>query len=386
MNEIIDLREYVYTLNKLPDLYESLRMVDEDFILLSNDIEPLEPTKNIIIVKDIPRYFDIKNKSLSKGIKHLCTEQYSGFSINFKNVTSTDDYLKSRFGSSSRYKLRRSIKKLEKCFDINYKMYFGEMSKQDYDFIFEEFFRLLEIRSIEKGILNNRNLKRKSYYHELVYNLILQKKASFYVIYNGYNPIDICLNFHLNDIVYQLIRTYDINYSKFNTGYVDLIKQIDWCIENHVSFINFSYGDFYWKRRWCNSVYKYDSHIFYNSKSIKSIASAYLYNAKIKIKHILRENKIIDKYHEIKLKIHHFLNTKKEFEIEVIDIDFNRAEPLDCKIDFYKNDYNFLRRYIYEFLFNFNEEEKDIKVYKLLKPLKSFLVIGKKNKIIINVK
>ncbi len=161
MKEIIDFKNYVFTLNKLPNFYETIRVSSEDDIFLSNNEVLQEPCEKVIIIKDVPQYFDVKIKELPKYIKWFNTEQYAGFLINFKNIASTDQYLKSRFGNSSRYKLRRSIKKLENCFDINYRMFYGEMSKEAYDFIFDEFFRLLEIRSVEKEIIDNENVKNQ---------------------------------------------------------------------------------------------------------------------------------------------------------------------------------------------------------------------------------
>jgi len=387
MNEILDFREHIFLLDKLPEFYKTLSSeYSNDFHFTNDDSCIRKPKNNFILVKDIPRYVNIEGKYLPKNIKLITVEQYSGFLINFKSVDSVDTYLKSRFGNTSRYKLRRSIKKLEACFDISYKMYFGDISKKEYDFVFEEFFRLLQLRSIEKGILDNRNIKRKNYYYKLVYPLILKKKASFFIIYNGSNPIDICLNFHVNNIVYQLIRTYDINYSKFNTGYIDLIKQIEWCINNNISFINFSYGDFYWKRRWCNTIYKYDYNIFYNSKSIKSTAKTFIYVTKIKIKHVLREKGLMAKYHEMKRKINNIFNSAKKLEIETHIIDFKKEVNVETEIYFYKANYNFLKRSIYEFLFNFNEKEKDIKIYNLMNNSNEYLIVGKENKIIIKTK
>jgi len=40
-------------------------------------------------------------------------------------------------------------------------MFYGEMSKEAYDFIFDEFFRLLEIPSVEKEIIDNENVKNQ---------------------------------------------------------------------------------------------------------------------------------------------------------------------------------------------------------------------------------
>lgn len=387
MTEILDFRENIFLLDNLPDPYKNLSTSFSSDFYYNNDNTDLKRLKNnILIIKDIPRYFNVQEQVLPKNIKVLKIEQYSGFMIGFEGVESVDAYLKTQFGNSSRYKLRRSIKKLESSFNISYKMYYGDISKQEYDFVFEEFFKLLHTRALEKGIFDHFQIKRKDFYYNLVYPLILKRKASLFVIYNGKNPIDVCLNFHNKNFVYQLIRTYDINFSKFNTGYIDLMKQIEWCIDNKASFINFSYGDYYWKRRWCNTVYKYDYNMFYNSKSIKSTTKAFLFTTEFKIRHLLREKGLIDKYHEIKSKIKNTFNSTKSFEIEIINVDFKTEIAMESEIDFYLAHYDFLRRSIYEFLFNFNEKEKDLKVYKLLDTSNDYLVVGKENNIIVRIK
>ncbi len=78
-------------------------------------------------------------------------------------------------------------------------------------------------------------------------------------------------------------------------------------------------------------------------------------------------------------KIYDFIKPKKEFKIQVIDIEFNKNITVDFEIDFYNASYNFLKRSIYEFLYNFNEKEKNIKVYILLKNPNDYLVLGKEN-------
>ena len=370
-----------FTLRKLPNFYTSIiNDLNNELILLNEDGDPLNITNKVLVIEDVPRYFKVAQSLLPREVGMKTLKQYPGFLINFDGINDLDQYLSSQFGRSSRYKLRRSIKKLESCFDIRYKMFHGQMSKEEYDFIFEEFYRLLAIRSAEKGIKNNRNLKTKAVYYELVYPMILDKKASFYVIYDRNIPIDICLNFHLDNVIFQFIRTYDIDYSKFNTGYIDLMKQIEWCIAKNIKFISFSKGDFYWKRRWCNTVYDYDYHVLYDKRSLKTVIKANLFCYKMRLWQILREKNIIKWYHnnirDKRLKILASLHKNPEFKIFDFDKKINPNEIE--RVEYGDQDYISLKRVINEFLFEYNENEKNVRLYKLIEIPSSYLLCGKK--------
>lgn len=386
-NKPIDFLESIYILNNLPHFYKEANCdYTNNFHFKNPENVGFESIANTIaIVKDIPSYLDVTEHVLPKNIKQVKVPYYSGYAINFKGVDSTESYLKSRFGNSSRYKLRRSIKKLESAFDISYKMYYGDISQRDYDIVMEAFFELLQIRSIEKGIIGNRNVKRKDFYYNSIKPLILEKRASLFVIYNGKAPIDICLNLHHDTVIFQLIRTYDINYSKYNTGYIDLIKQIDWCLTNNIRFITFGYGGYFWKKRWCNHTYPYRFDIFYNKKSPKSIAKSLVQLTNLKLRHFLRERGYIDKFHNAKNSIKERLKPTKTLEISLEDIAYDTKLDLGEKLDIYGENCGFLRRYVFDYLFNANEKEKDIELYAVKDKANTYLIKGVKNKAIISV-
>ncbi|TBN06502.1 GNAT family N-acetyltransferase [Hyunsoonleella flava] len=386
-NKTVDFLESVYILNNLPDFYRELSCTYTPHFDYKNvDNDSFSHIKNnIVVVKDIPSYLNVKEQSLPKNVKQVKIPYYSGYAINFEGVESTQGYLKSRFGNSSRYKLRRSVKRLENAFNISYKMYYGEISQKEYDTILEVFFKLLEIRSVEKGIIKNRNVKRKDFYYANMKSLILNKRASLFVIYNGDTPIDICLNLHVDNVVCQLIRTYDINYSKYNTGYIDLIKQIDWCLANNIHLLTFMYGAFYWKKRWCNHTYPYRYDIFYNKKSIKSISKSLIQITNHKLRHYLRERGYIDRFHNIKNSIKEKLHPKESLVVTTENIDYDKELELKELVDIYSDKYSFLRRYAFDFLFNYNEKEKDISLYSMKNNSNKYLIKGIKSKAILNI-
>ncbi len=375
--ETLNFVTELFAKRELPAYFTTITNSFSDRLIFEN-LNKEDSNVDILIVEDLPRYLKIERTKKPKHIKSCLIKHYPGFLMNFKDVKNLSDYLSQRFGKSSRYKLRREQRKLEHCFDISYKMFYGEMSKEEYDFIFEEFYNLLAVRSIEKGIENNINFEYKTAYYERVHQQIIDKKASFHVIYNGEKPIDVCLNFHVNNTLFQYIRTYDVAYSKFNTGYTDLMKQIQWCIENKVESISFSKGDFYWKRRWCNTVYDYDYEVFYNSLSLKAIVTVNKFRLIKSSIQLLRELNIIKMYHAYKDKRRLASKTESTTKIEILESNYNLETLELTPIDFYSEEYNELRRLIFEFLYQSNEQEKDVVAYAIKDRPSCLLIKGKK--------
>ena len=373
--ETLNFVTELYAKRQLPHIYTDISNIYSDD-LISNNLNKSENDYDLLVVEDLPRYLKISRGNKPNHIKSYSLKQYSGFLINFKDVKSLSDYLNQRFGRTSRYKLRREQRKLEYCFNVSYKMHFGEMSKTEYDFVFEEFYKLLEIRSIEKGIIGNANLKYKDEYYKRVHQMIIDKEASFFVIYNGVSPIDICLNFHIKNTIFQYIRTYDVAYSKFNTGYTDLMKQIEWCIEKKVDSISFSKGPYYWKQRWCNTIYDYDYEVFYNKHSLKAIISATKFRFVKTLKQVTRELGVIEKYHNFKEQRRKALIPKSTHKVEILDSDEDFKTSNLIRFNYYSTEYNELRRLIYEFLYNYDEKEKDIILYKISDVPHSYLIKG----------
>jgi hypothetical protein len=376
--ETLNFVTELFAKRQLPAYFSTITNTLCDEVIFNN-LNISESKVDVMIVEDLPRYLKIGRTKKPKYIKSFLVKHYPGFLIDFNGVKDLSDYLNQRFGKSSRYKLRREQRKLEHCFNISYKMYFGEMSQETYDFIFEEFYKLLAVRSIEKGIENNVNFKYKAQYYERVHQMILNKDASFFVIYNGKKPIDVCLNFHVENTLFQYIRTYDIAYSKFNTGYTDLMKQIEWCIENKVKSISFSKGDFYWKRRWCNTVYDYDYEVFYNVRSIKAILAVNRFRLIKSSIQLLREMNVIKMYHYFKDKRRLANRPEPTSKIELLEPNYNFDSSEMAKIDLYTKQYDEYRRLVFEFLYQSDEREKDISAYAIKNETNFFLVKGKKN-------
>ena len=205
-----------------------------------------------LLIYDVPTYFNIDTPKLGSQVKLLKSRQYPGFLIETGLYKSLSEYMSANFSKNSRNKNNKYKRRLEASFNISYKMFFGEITKDEYDFIFEEFKLLLEKRFAEKQVSNNNlNSEEWNFYYEVAYTLILEKKASIYVIYDNNQPIGVTLSYFSEDTLFDAITVFDIDYFKFHLGSVTIMKLIEWCVENHIKILDFSKGYFEYKRRWC---------------------------------------------------------------------------------------------------------------------------------------
>ena len=81
---------------------------------------------------------------------------------------------------------------------------------------------------------------------------------------------------HFENNVNHSIKTYDIDYAKFSLGNIDIYKQLEWCFENNFKMFDFMWGNLEYKERWCNQIYLYEHHLYYNKNFILGPPLAYL--------------------------------------------------------------------------------------------------------------
>lgn len=255
-------------------------------------------SNDVFLIYDVHTYY-ISDKALNRKFKTLRIRQYPGYLIELHNFKSFNDYMISAFNRKSRYKLRSYKKQLEDSFRISYKMYYGDISKKEYDRIFEQFRLLLEKRFNDKRVSNN-NLETHewSFYKDVVYPMILDRKASLNVIFDDDKPIGIMLNYMSENSIYVAITVFDIDYSKFNVGTVNIMNLIEWSMANNYNIVDFSKGYFDYKKRWSSIKYDFEYHILYNANSFYSVLLAYSLQYLFKLKQYLREKRINELIHK----------------------------------------------------------------------------------------
>ena len=140
--------------------------------------------------------------------------------------------------------------------------------------------------------------------------MILSKQAALFVVYDKDKPIAITLLNFSNNVMIDVIRVFDIDYSKFRLGTVSIMKQLEWCIENNFEALDFSKGYFEYKKRWTNKLYWFEYHIYYDKKSFLAKILARLYKNFFAFKLFLRKKHITNFIHELNF----FLNKKNYTE------------------------------------------------------------------------
>ena len=343
-----------------------------------NDPSTTGFSKKVFLIYDVPTYFDITTHIGHEHLKLYKIGQYPGFLIHLENYKDLSEYMTATFSKSSRYKLNKYNKRLEACFGIDYKMFHGNISKKEYLFIFEHFESLLHKRFLDKKITNN-NLDPKewSFYKEVAYPMILEKKASLFVIYNQEKPIAVTLNYLSDSILFDAITVFDIDYAKFHLGSITIMKQIEWCLENNISILDFSKGYFEYKTRWATTAYDFEYHIYYDAKSLKARVIAKFLAGFLKLKQFLREKEINTVLHKAIFMLKNMgVARKKEpqfiYEEVKMEVTNEKAEIINISdID------DTLRKLIFDFLYLHKESLKDIKLYSVPGESSTFILQGR---------
>ena len=322
---------------------------------------------NTFIVYDVLPYLQKEPNNLPENMGVLKSRQYPGYLIHLDKFKNIDGYLLNTFSKNTRMKIRKFTKRLDDCFEISTKMFFGDIGRNEYDEIFENFMVLLQKRYSEKQIsYNNMQPAEWNFYKEVAYPLILEKKASLFVVYDKNKPIAITYNYHKDDSLIDAITVFDIDYSKFNIGYLNNLKLLNWCFDNHLKILDFSKGYFDYKKRMCTLKYDFEYHIIFDKKSIISKLKAHAYYNFLEFKTYLRNKKLDVKFHKFtyRLKNKNLSTTKVKIEIAKLNKLPDSKDLL--KIDIEKNlNYSFLNKYINDFLYLVVKPYNEIELFKV---------------------
>ncbi len=316
-----------------------------------NDVEDYR--NKTFVIYDVLPHLNKQQNDLSKKIGILKSTQYSGFSINLEQFNDIEDYILNKFSKNTRMKMRKFNRRLNECFDISTKMFFGHIDKPEYDKIFEDFMVLLRKRYYEKEVsYNNMQPSEWGFYKEVAYPLILEKKASLFVIYNKETPIAITYNYHTEDTLIDAITVFDIDYSKFNIGYINNLKLLNWCFENNLKSLDFSKGYFDYKKRMCTLEYAFEYHIIFDKYSIFSRIMAYSYHTFFEFKAFLRRKNLNSKFHKLTYFVKSRSQTKTKKKVEITKLDRLPSSSHLIRININDDtNYSFLSKYVNNFLY-----------------------------------
>ncbi len=342
--------------------------------------------KKAFLIYDVPSYFEVSTATQSTDIGFYRSTQYPGFLIDLKSFKTANDYLATSFSKSSRYKLKKYKKRFEASFNVRYVMYRGEMSRETYDYIFQSFRELLEKRFDDKQITNNNlDLNEWQFYHEVTYPMLLEGKASLFVIYNGDNPIGVTLNFFSEDILFDAITVFDIDYAKFHLGSITIMGLLEWCLENNLKIFDFSKGYFDYKTRWATTTYDFEYHIYYDAKSTRAKSIAFLLKKFFDLKQRLREKNVNDQLHRM---TYRFKNkTPKPLQNRSYTFaEIGDAEPIDSthEIALVDPENRNVRLLVFEYLYLNDGHYQDIQMYSSNK-IDQFYLICKTKRVLVTL-
>ncbi|AUP77253.1 GNAT family N-acetyltransferase [Flavivirga eckloniae] len=357
--------------NSLPSIYSKVTdSMGFNYTINTSSNTP----EHVFLIKDFPDYLNINTQPKNK-LKLAQTKTLKGHLVEIKSFKSFSEYLKLNFSTKSRSNLRRYQNRLETCFNINYACYHGEIDKQEYDRLFVVLKDLLIKRFNEKQEVNY-ELQHLEEFHDIVYDLIISKKASLFVIYDGKKPISIRINMFKEKLGFYIISGYDIDYSKFHLGSIDMLKNIEWCFNNAFEVYDLLKGYDYYKTKWATKSHYYYNHVVYNSNSINSFFIGKLIHLKERIKYksytVIKGSKLHLQFKKIN---RGKIKTAHAKPIVIVDNPDESKIESTSQINIHKNnDYAFLRKTLYDFLFTSKASVNNTKVLKINNSQNQYLI------------
>ncbi|WP_271784561.1 GNAT family N-acetyltransferase [Aquimarina algiphila] len=373
--EHIDYFFELFEKNSIPKIFSKIESFGSDESLVNSNYDKniVENSDRIYSVFFIPDYLKpVFNHQVFNAKK--INQFFKGYAIFLDGFISADAYIKHRFRSNAKG-IRRRIKRLESCFQISYKTYFGSIEKEEYDVLMDCLHEML-VKRFEQRNDVSQSLLRWDHYVKMYYSLINEKKASLFVVMNGDTPIVVSLNHHFNERLFSSISSYDIDYGKFSLGSVEIYKKLDWCIANNHKSYEMGMGDLSYKREWCNHIYNFEHQIIYPKKSISAYLGAMIEYTKASFKEFVFKVAYV-RYKKFKAKRKKGVSHELSYTASVIE-EIQNDLPYNTVIDYNAQEFLFLRKLVFDFLYTSIENVSNVKVLEISKEQKTFLIIGNK--------
>ncbi len=369
----IDYFFELYERGVVPEPFSKVTFTNNSKVYSNPDYNEskVEASKKIYSVFFISDYLKPDfNKDIFSAKK--VTQFFKGYAIFLNGFDTADAYVKHRFRSNAKG-IRRRIKRLESCFSISYKTFYGEIKREEYDVLMECLRKML-VRRFEQRNDISQSLTQWNRYLEMYFSLINDKKASMFVVFDNDTPIVVSLNHHFQGKLFSAISSYDIDYAKFSLGSVEIYKKLEWCLDNNHDSYEMGMGDLSYKREWCNHIYNFEHHIIYPQKYVLASLKAFVAHKKISLKEFVFKVAYV-RYKKFKA------SRKKSNDFEV---EFNASKieeitenPAYAQVDYNTEEYSFLRKPTFDFLYSAIEHESNVHVFEESKQNKTYLIVGK---------
>lgn len=305
-----------------------------------------------------PEFFNTQTLEVVK----IPQEKITGYAVLINKHENLEALLKTEYKKSFRANILRFVNRFEECFDANYKLFFGDISKEDYSFLMHSLHTMLTTRFDQRND-SNKVLNNWEFYLNTTYKLILEKKASLFVIYQDTTPVHICINHHFNNILFVSIPSYDINYAKFALGNISLYKLLEWSVNNKYEIMDMAQGYLEYKRRWSNLIYSFEHHIIFEKNSFKSKLDAAIEIKKLNLKNFLKSKNIDELIETFKKRLYNKKTIIKELTYQLEDSNEQKPNGLEAILK-ETSTYNAIQKPINDFLYANKEHINNLKVFK----------------------
>tara|TARA_R110000868_G_scaffold212709_5_gene462644 strand:- start:15793 stop:16953 length:1161 start_codon:yes stop_codon:yes gene_type:complete len=330
----------------------------------------IEGSNKFFSVFFIPDYFTPQLDYSYYAIKKV-SQFFRGYAIDLKEFKTVDEYLKFRFRSNAKA-IRKKVRRLDTCFTIDSKFYYGTISKEKYDFYMSCLYKMLVSRFEQRNDVNLLLLNWQKV-EALFFSLINEKKASLFVISEEQRPIVISLSHHYDGHLFSAISSYDINFSKFSLGTIEIYKKLEWCLLNDHFIYEMGMGDLTYKKEWCNHIYNFEHTIIYPKKGLIIFIQAHIEFIKISLKEAIYKL-CYKKYKEFKEKRKKQPTSSNVIVSEAIEI--NTEKEL-IKLNIYDEAYDYIRTNIYDFCYFNSDHIKNITLFESVDEPNTFIIQGK---------
>ncbi len=367
---IVDFYVSFFEKRQISNTFKSMSLFGSHLNIL-DEVKRTKSTSKNQIIESFPNYLDFNIEEA-----HIIKRKVKpGLAINLiKKYNSVDDYLKTECSNSFKKVTIRYVKRLEQCFNITYKTFFGDISKSQCEDLMNRLNSMIENRFTQRSG-RNKALNNWDYFKKAAYTGINNKTASLFVIYDESKPIKISLNFHIKSIMVGSVSSYDLNYSKFSLGNIGIYKEIEWCINNQITLFDIGFGDFLYKRKWSNLIYDFETHYISKKNNLLNKLIFYVHNKKSKFTYYIVSKEYNNFFYD---NISRLKNKKVFLDIEYNEFDIREREYSNNLIDTKNKVFEFLKKPTYDLMYKYQEHVNDIKIYKSSTSENTYIIKGKK--------
>ena len=284
-----------------------------------------------------------------------------GYAISINNNLSADDYLRQQ-NKKQHENINRALKRLENCFNIRYKMFQKNIEKEEYLLLMGHL-KTMIIKRFEQRDQKSDNLTNWDKMLSTSLKLMQEGKASLFVIYDQDLPIAVSFNYIYGNLFFGYISSYNIDYYKFSLGQIIIYKLLEWCLDNQFTQYDMGWGDFDYKKWWCNYVYQFNHRIIYKKYSAHGFLYASIKGNKSRIIAFIIAKGLNVKINQIKKKIKNRQNNQNfSPQYKFIEIDAILEESME-KMNEIHEKHPIDKKIINHFLFVTQEHSSNVSLY-----------------------